>query len=101
MQPIADYYWQAFQTLSSARQIGMGQGPIPFPAIVQFARVYGISDMDEFEALREIVAALDSEYLKINQPNDESVSSDDGEKVGSVMQSLKARAAAAFGEVDE
>jgi|APCry1669191674_1035369.scaffolds.fasta_scaffold80649_2 hypothetical protein len=91
--PIAAFFWDAFSILSSARPIGMGVGPIPFPAVAQFAELYGITNIDGFETLREIVDKLDNEYLRLNQP--------DTETTGSVMQRVKARAAAKFGEVEE
>jgi hypothetical protein len=93
LSPIAVFYWDAFSVLSSARPVGMGVGPIPFPAVAQFAERYGISNIDDFEALREIVEKIDNEYLRLNQP--------DAETTGSVMQRVKARAAAKFGEAEE
>lgn len=71
----------------------MGVGPIPFPALAQFAERYGISNVDDFECLRQIVEQLDNEYLRLNRP--------DTEATGSVMQRVKARAAAKFGEAEE
>jgi hypothetical protein len=69
--PEAEFYWKAFSDLSSDRTIGMGLGPIPFSAIVRYAELYGLADLDEFERLREIVSEVDGEYLSLNAPKSE------------------------------
>jgi hypothetical protein len=99
--PIAGFYWRAFLALSSERQIGMGLGPIPFRAYVRFADVYGISSIDDFDVLRGIVEIVDGEYLKINQPKKDGAPAEDGQSVGSVMRTVKERAAAKFGETGD
>lgn len=68
--PEAEFYWKAFSDLSSDRGTGMGIGPIPFGAILRYAELYRISELDDFERLRQIVSEVDGEYLRINSPKD-------------------------------
>ena len=44
----------------------MGEGPIPFTAIVEFARVYDVDDFEEFHGLIRLMddTHLNQEYLK-------------------------------------
>ena len=42
----------------------MGEGPIPFSAIMRYAECYGIDTVNEFERFRRIIRGMDSEYLK-------------------------------------
>lgn len=41
----------------------MGVGPIPFGAIDRYADRYGIEGVDEFDAFRELIRAMDDAYL--------------------------------------
>lgn len=53
-------YWVAFGELSSDRQIGMGQGPIPHSSIANYAlRGSGL----EVEFFLPIIRAMDRAYL--------------------------------------
>lgn len=76
----AEFYWKAFSDVSSDRGVGMGMGPIPFSAILRYAELYGIGDLDEFERLRQIVSEIDSEYLSLNAPKDRN-----GDKMRSLV----------------
>lgn len=55
------FYIEAFYELSSCRQIGMSFGPIPFTAIAEYAKMYEVSDFDEF---LYIIRLLDNKYLE-------------------------------------
>lgn len=57
-------HWNAFWELSTERQIGMGLGPIPWTAIVAYARELRFDDDDERERFRGLIRAMDGEYLK-------------------------------------
>jgi len=54
----------AFFELSTDRQLGFSEGPIPFTALDAYARRIGIDGLDEFMQLRRLIRALDREYLK-------------------------------------
>jgi hypothetical protein len=64
LEPEALHYLDAFDRLSRDR--GMTQAgfplPIPWSSVVRYARVYGIGDLDRFERLSRLIAALDREY---------------------------------------
>lgn len=57
------FQWSAFWDLHTDRPVGMGVGPIPFGAIDQYAARYSIDDLDDFEAFRELIRAMDDAYL--------------------------------------
>lgn len=57
------FHWSAFWDLNTDRPVGMGVGPIPFGAIDRYADRYGIADIDEFDAFRELIRAMDDAYL--------------------------------------
>lgn len=61
------FYFDAFSELSTSRQIGMAAGPIPFTAIVEYFRIYELSDFDEFVY---IVRRLDNVFLELNAAED-------------------------------
>jgi hypothetical protein len=54
------WYIEAFSDLSTCRHFGMGAGPIPWTAIVEYKEKEEIED-EEFGAF---IRAMDSEYLK-------------------------------------
>jgi hypothetical protein len=57
--------WDAYVSLERDRSFSMGgPGPIPFSAIDRYAERYGISNIAEFDRLRRLIMAMDSEYLK-------------------------------------
>jgi hypothetical protein len=57
------FYWLAFNDLTSERQIGMGIGPIPYSALRAYATEYGIRGHDEFDYFRWLLQAMDNHYL--------------------------------------
>ena len=54
------FYLEAFRELSSCRPGGMDVQAIPFTAVAEYCRVYGIEDFDDF---LYIIRQLDSVYL--------------------------------------
>ena len=59
-------YNRAFWELSSERQIGMGAGPIPYSAIVFYARNYGMSSGQEYDLIY-LVRRMDCRYLELQE----------------------------------
>jgi hypothetical protein len=60
-----EIYWQAFADLSSCRAIGWGAGPIPYTAIVDYARAWGLDTEDTAFFMSE----MDRVYMeKANAP---------------------------------
>jgi hypothetical protein len=55
-------YMKAFRHLSTCRQMGMGPGPIPWTAVVEYARIQAF-DSVQTEALHYHVERLDGAYL--------------------------------------
>lgn len=62
----------AFFELSTDRQLGFSEGPIPFTAIDAYARRAGVDGPDEFMQLRRLIRALDHAYLKRPRASDPS-----------------------------
>ena len=56
------YYFECFKELSTCRNIGMGLGPIPFTAIVEYSKIYQIEDFDEFLYL---IRRMDDKFLEL------------------------------------
>lgn len=66
-----ELYYQAFLDLNSCRQVGMGEGPIPWTAIAYYCRFFEM-DEETTDDVMYMVRGLDNEYLKIkaeNKPN--------------------------------
>jgi hypothetical protein len=57
------FYWYAFWELSSDRQIGMSEGPIPWSSMDRWCRRHGING-DEFDRFILMMKHMDSEYMK-------------------------------------
>lgn len=72
-----DFYLDAFEELSTARQVGMTVGPIPFTAIVEYLRIYELSDFDDFAY---IIRRLDSVFLELNSAATETAAPDKASK---------------------
>lgn len=83
------WYWEAFREVSADRPVGMSAGRIPFSSIDRYADRYGIAGLDDFERLRAILRAMDSEYLA-SRPAAEpgAVSMTDADGVRSLLQRL-------------
>lgn len=60
--PGLDFYLSAFYTLSSCRSVGMGLGPIPWTAVMNYGTLY-CSTEESFEDLQYHVRHLDEIYL--------------------------------------
>lgn len=74
-----EFYYDAFRELGTARQFGMGIGPIPFTAIADYFRVYSIDgDFDEFS---HIIRCMDNVYLQLNA-DDMTAKNNKGNKSG-------------------
>jgi hypothetical protein len=58
------FYVEAFQELSTCRPSGFGISAIPFVAVVEYAKLYGIEGEDFHEFLY-IIRRMDSELLKL------------------------------------
>ena len=56
------FYIEAFYELSSCRVSSMALGPIPFTAIVEYARLF---DLSEFEDFHYYIRAMDNALLKL------------------------------------
>lgn len=58
-----EIYWKAFVELSSDRQIGMAEGPIPWSSMNMWAIRHGIYG-DDFDRFIAILRSLDEAYLQ-------------------------------------
>jgi len=63
-------FLDAFGKLTTCRQIGMGEGPIPWTAVEEYGRAQGM-DREELEELHYMMRALDSEYLAYRREREE------------------------------
>lgn len=59
-----EVYYEAFLELTTCRQVGFGEGPIPWDAIDRYAERHGIADEEDYEDFVDMVRALDDAYLK-------------------------------------
>lgn len=73
-----EFYIDAFKEVSTCRPVGMGAAPIPFTAIVEYARIYKI---DEFEEFKYIIRRLDKVLLEKDDSNANNGSQKDNSKV--------------------
>ena len=55
-----EFYFDAFKELGSCRVSGMVTGPIPFTAIIEYSRIYLLTDFEEF---RTIIRRMDDFFL--------------------------------------
>ena len=69
-----DFYYDAFRELSTTRQLGLDAGPIPFTAIVEYSRLWDISDFEDFSY---VIRRLDEIYLELNSQDKKSSSNKD------------------------
>ena len=58
-----ELYWKAFCELSSDREIGMAEGPIPWSSMDRWAIRHGIYG-DDFDRFVGVIRGLDEVYLK-------------------------------------
>ena len=62
LRPDLLFYWDAFNDLSTCREVGMSVGPIPYLAILTFAKEEEIKGI-EFEELKHVITSMDGVYL--------------------------------------
>lgn len=60
------FYYRAFLDLSTCREIGMAEGPIPWNALDTYASRYGLIG-EERERFFTLMRALDGEYLRYRE----------------------------------
>ena len=56
------FYVSAFWELSSCRINGMGAGPIPFTAIVDYSKIFDVGDFEDFLYL---MRSMDRKFLDL------------------------------------
>lgn len=83
------FYLEAFWDMSTDRQIGMGEGPIPFSAIDRLAVRLGL-DPGAFQRLKSLIRTMDHEYLRIRAQKPDIDSDDDDPTSESRLQAKKA-----------
>lgn len=59
-----DFFLESFREISTARPIGLEVGPIPFTAIVDYARLFEVPDFDGFF---QLMRRLDRVFLELNR----------------------------------
>lgn len=52
--------------MGTARPVGLGLAPIPFTAIVEYFRIYELSDFDEFSY---VIRRMDNAFIELNTAN--------------------------------
>lgn len=62
LMPGLDFYFVAFNELTTCRAIGMGVGPIPWTSIQEYADRAEL-DSDERDNLTYLIRAMDNAYL--------------------------------------
>lgn len=63
LEPGLELYLRAFYELDSCRSVGMGEGPIPWTAMEQWATSLGM-DEEEREDVHYLVRRLDNAFLE-------------------------------------
>lgn len=82
MIPGAHVYFQHFLELTTTRAIGMGEGPIPWDKIYQYAIAWDF-DWDDFCDLLHVIRAMDDVYLKFRAKEmDKKTKSSDSKGLG-------------------
>lgn len=66
--PCSELYYTAFQKLTTCRQFGFDQGPIPWTAIDRYAERMGM-DEDEFWQFEAIICRIDTAYMQAVEDN--------------------------------
>lgn len=69
------FYLDAFGVLGTCRQIGMGAGPIPFTAILEYSNLYDVGD---FESFFTVIKMMDEKFLQIQAEKLDKKKSKDG-----------------------
>jgi hypothetical protein len=63
IEPVEQFYVDAFNELSSCRTFGMVPGPIPWRDIVQYASFHEI-DEDMFPTFLAVIRSMDAAYIR-------------------------------------
>lgn len=58
-----DFFFEAFWSLHTTRNLGMGMGPIPWDKIVEYGFFHEL-DRDMLHAFVSIIRAMDNAYLE-------------------------------------
>lgn len=58
-----EFYYAAFNELSTCREVGLGMGPIPWTEVRSYADSYGLPE-EEAEDLHVLMAIMDEAFLK-------------------------------------
>lgn len=58
-----EYYVDAFRELNTSRPVGLDLAAIPFTAIVDYFKIYGIGDFDEF---LYVIRRMDDVFIELN-----------------------------------
>jgi len=61
-----EFYLEVYLDLCSDKNVGFGEGPIPWSAMNEYAKRYNIAD-EEFERMVSVLRAADAEVLKGKQ----------------------------------
>ena len=78
IEPFA-LYLEAFQELSTCRPSGFGVSPIPFVAIVEYAKLYGIEG-EEFHDFLYVIRSMDSEVMRLESKKQSGKNGTSGSK---------------------
>lgn len=65
--PGLEFYFNAFLALTTCRINGFGMGQIPWTAVNDYCKAYGIND-EQREDLQYIIRKMDEEYIKLLAP---------------------------------
>lgn len=58
-----EFYYNAFEDLSSCRELGFGVGPIPWTAMKDYCHEYDITGDDDLEDFFYFIRQMDNAYL--------------------------------------
>lgn len=86
-----EFYWRAFWELSTDRDIGMAEGPIPWTAIHWWAARHDIRG-EEFDRLVLLIKAMDVVYIEErskSQKKSMDRASKKGQAIGQSQQATK------------
>lgn len=61
------FYTEAFKELDTCRNSGFGVTPIPFLAIVEYAKMY---EVDDFEEFLFIIRSMDNKFVELSGKKD-------------------------------
>jgi uncharacterized small protein (DUF1192 family) len=70
-----EFYIDAFRELSTTRPSAFGIGPIPFTAIVEYARIYEVEDFDDFIYF---IRLMDNEILRLENERNKKQANTNG-----------------------